>query len=93
MLTENVSLRGGYGYSNNPVPSSTLTPLTAAVITNHFSTGIGWRHGHWRTDLAYGIDPSTTQHVGKSALLNGEYSNSSVSIGTQALSLDTSLQF
>ncbi|HEX4134531.1 MAG TPA: outer membrane protein transport protein [Bryobacteraceae bacterium] len=93
LLTENVSLRGGYGYSNNPVPSSTLTPLTAAVMKDHFSTGIGWRHGRWRTDLAYGIDPSTTQHVGTSSLLSGEYSNSSVRIGTQALSLDTSLQF
>ncbi len=29
-LNENVSLRGGYSFSNNPVPASTLSPLTAA---------------------------------------------------------------
>jgi long-subunit fatty acid transport protein len=92
-LGEYVSLRGGYALSNNPVPSSTLTPLTAAIMTNRLSTGIGYRHGRWRVDLAYGIDPSASQHAGRSALLSGEYTNSSVRIGTQALGLNTSFQF
>jgi long-chain fatty acid transport protein len=92
-LTENVALRAGYGFSNNPVPASTLSPLTAAIMTNQLSTGIGYRHGHWRTDLAYGINPSASESVGHSALLSGEYNNSSVRIGTQSLSLNTSFQF
>jgi long-subunit fatty acid transport protein len=92
-LTENISLRGGYAYSTNPVPASTLSPLTAAIMTNQMSTGIGYRHGHWRFDLGYGIDPTTQENVGKTALLSGEYSNSKVRIGTQAVGLNTSFTF
>ena len=93
LLTENISLRGGYAYSTNPVPASTLSPLTAAIMTNQLSTGIGYRHGHWRADLGYGIDPAHQENVGKTALLSGEYANSKVRIGTQTLGLGTSFQF
>jgi long-subunit fatty acid transport protein len=92
-LTENISIRAGYAHSNNPVPASTLSPLTAAIMTNQISTGIGYRHGHWRFDLGYGIDPTTQEDVGKTALLGGEYGNSKVSIGTQSLGLNTSFTF
>jgi long-subunit fatty acid transport protein len=92
-LTENLALRGGYGYSNNPVPASTLSPLTAAIMTNQLSAGIGYRHGRWRLDLAYGIDPTAQENVVKTALLSGEYSNSRVRIGTQSTSLNTSFRF
>jgi long-subunit fatty acid transport protein len=92
-LTENISVRGGYAHSNNPIPSSTLSPLTAAIMSNQFSTGIGYRHGHWRTDLGYGIDPTASESVGKTALLSGEYANSKVSIRTQSLGINTSFTF
>ncbi len=92
-LTENISIRGGYAHSNNPVPASTLSPLTAAIMTNQLSTGIGYRHGHWRFDLGYGIDPTTQEDVGKTALLGGEYGNSKVSIRMQSLGLNTSFTF
>jgi len=93
LLTESISLRAGYAHSNNPVPASTLSPLTAAIMTNQLSTGIEYRHNRWRVDLAYGIDPTTREDVGKTALLSGEYANSTVRIGTQSLGLNTSLQF
>jgi long-subunit fatty acid transport protein len=92
-LTENIILRGGYAHANNPVPASTLSPLTAAIMGNQLSTGIGYRHGHWRFDLGYGFDPTAQENVGKTALLSGEYANSKVSIGTQSLGLNTSYQF
>lgn len=93
LLTESISLRAGYAHSSNPVPASTLSPLTAAIMTNQLSTGIEYRHNRWRVDLAYGIDPTTREDVGKTALLSGEYANSTVRIGTQSLGLNTSLQF
>lgn len=34
--------RAGYSYASNPVPSSTLTPVTAAILSNALSTGIGY---------------------------------------------------
>jgi len=92
-LTENISLRAGYAHANNPVPASTLTPLTAAIMTNQLAAGVGYRHGNLRFDLGYGIDPMTQENVGKTALLSGEYSNSKVAIGTQSLGLNTSFKF
>ncbi|HXP84002.1 MAG TPA: outer membrane protein transport protein [Bryobacteraceae bacterium] len=92
-LTENIILRGGYAHANNPVPASTLSPLTAAIMGNQLSTGIGYRHNHWRFDLGYGFDPTAQENVGKTALLSGEYANSKVRIGTQSLGLNTSYQF
>jgi long-subunit fatty acid transport protein len=93
LLTEAISLRGGYAHASNPVPASTLSPLTAAIMTNQLSAGIGYRLGRWRFDLAYGIDPTAQENVVKTALLSGEYSNSKVRIGTQSTSINTSFRF
>jgi long-subunit fatty acid transport protein len=93
LLTERISVRGGYAHSNNPAPASTLSPLTAAIMTNQLSTGIGYRLGRWRFDLGYAVNPTAQQSVQHSALLSGEYSNSTVRIGTQMLTLNSSLQF
>ncbi|MBV9771979.1 MAG: outer membrane protein transport protein [Bryobacterales bacterium] len=93
LLTERLSVRAGYAHSTNPVPASTLSPLTAAIMTDQFSTGLGYRFARWHFDLAYGFSPAAQESVRESALLSGEYSNSSVRIGTQSLALNTSFQF
>lgn len=78
LLFENTSVRFGYAYGNNPVPSGTLTPLTAAIMTNQLSTGLNYRLGRSNFDLAYTFDPISQQQVQQSSLLAGEYSNSTV---------------
>jgi long-subunit fatty acid transport protein len=93
LLTESVSVRGGFAHENNPVPSSTLSPLTAAIMENQVTTGLGYRHGRYRFDLAYAYGFRGQASVGRSSLLSGEYSNSQVQLGTQALTLNTSIQF
>lgn len=93
LLTESISVRGGFAHSNNPVPGSTLSPLTAAIMTNELSTGIGYRHGRWHLDLGYAVNPTASESVRQSALLSGEYSNSTVRIGTQMLTLNSGFQF
>jgi hypothetical protein len=80
----------GYRHSNNPVPASTLTPLTAAIMQNGISGGLSWRAWHARFDLAYGFDFTAREAVGESALVSNEYSHSAVRIGTQAITLTTS---
>jgi long-chain fatty acid transport protein len=92
-VTENVSVRGGYAHGNSPVPSSTLSPLTAAIMKDQLTTGIGLRRGRAHYDLAYGFGFQAHESVGQSALLSGEYSNSRIGIGTQALTFNTSFQF
>lgn len=93
LLTENISIRGGYAHANNPVPGSTLSPLTAAIMTDQLSTGVGYRLGRWQFDLGYAVNPTAHESVQQSALLSGEYSNSTVRIGTQMLTLNSSFQF
>lgn len=93
LLTESVSVRGGFAHGNNPVPSSTLSPLTAAIMSNQITTGLGYRLGRYRFDLAYAYGLQGRASVQQSALLSGEYSNSLVKVGTQSLTLNTAIQF
>jgi long-chain fatty acid transport protein len=93
MLFENTSLRFGYAYGNSPVPNGTLTPLTAAIMTNQLSTGFNYRLGRSNFDLAYTFDPVSTQQVQQSNLLAGEYNNSKTGVGLQSLSVGYSFQF
>ena len=93
LLTESLSARFGYAYGNDPVPSGTLTPLTAAIMTNQLSTGLAYHVGRSRLDFAYTFDPISQQQVQQSNLLAGEYDNSTVRVGLQSLSLGYSFQF
>jgi long-subunit fatty acid transport protein len=92
-LWESASLRFGYAYGNSPVPNGTLTPMTAAIMTNQLSTGFAYHMGRSRFDFAYTFDPIAQQQVQQSNLLAGEYNNSTVRVGLQSLSLGYSFQF
>lgn len=92
-LTERATLRFGYAHSNNPVPNSTLTPMTAAIMSNQISTGLVYNLGRSRFEGAYVFNPTAQSHVQQSGLLSGEYNNSTVHVGTQALTLGYSVQF
>lgn len=92
-ITPSLFLRCGYAYSKSPVPSSTLTPLTAALPENTISAGAGYRW-HWlEIDLAYQWDIPIGRHIGTSDLLDGEYSDSTVRDGIQWVGLTTSVRF
>lgn len=91
-LGESFSLSGGFMHGNNPVPNSTLSPLTAAIMQNGLTAGLGYHVGRYHFDLGYGFDFTAHSNVGASSLLSGEYSNSRVRVGTQALTLSTSIR-
>lgn len=93
LLTERTSLRFGYAHANDPVPSSTLVPLTAAIMSNQISTGLMYRLGRSNVELAYSYDPTAQAQVQQSAVLSGEYNNSTVRVGTQAITMNYSLRF
>lgn len=92
-VTETWTVRGGYAYQSNPVPSATLTPLTAAIMRSSLATGAGWAHGRWRYDAAYQAQLPNTVSVGQSALQAGEYNNSRVRVWTQSITLTARLNF
>ena len=93
LLTERTSLRFGYAHANNPVPGSTLSPLTAAIMSNQISTGLIYHPGRSNFELAYSYDPTAQAQVQQSALFSGEYNNSTVRVGTQAVTLNYSFRF
>jgi len=92
-VAEAFELRGGYSYATDPVPSSTLTPMTAAILQNTLGTGVGYSHGHYRYDFTYQVQLPATQRVGQSGLLAGEYNNSQVNVMVQSLTLSTRIRF
>jgi long-chain fatty acid transport protein len=92
-LGERLSLRGGYSYATNPVPSATLTPMTAAIMQNTIGTGMGYTRGRYTFDLAYQAQLPASASVGQSSLLSGEYSNSKVNVAVQSLTFTTRIHF
>lgn len=92
-VSESLTVRGGYTYATNPVPSATLTPLTAAIMQSSIAGGAGFRHGRWHYDAAYQAQLPVTDSVGQSGLLAGEYSNSQVRVWTQSVTLSSRVQF
>jgi long-subunit fatty acid transport protein len=92
-LSERWTLRAGYSYTTNPVPSATLLPLTAAIMRNAVATGAGWTHHRLRLDAAYQCQLPSSASVGKSGLLAGEYSNSRVRLTLQSITATARLNF
>ena len=103
-LRQRWTARAGYSYASNPVPAATLTPLTAAILTNSVSAGAGWNpevsNSHaswapssWRWDVAYQAQLPASQSVGQSALLAGEYDNSRVHVLTQSVTVTARFNF
>jgi long-chain fatty acid transport protein len=92
-LTKDLVLRGGYSFGTSPVPDSTLTPLTAAIMENTITAGIGYKWQHFHFDLAYQYSFPAEQDIVTSGLRAGEYSNSSTEVSMHVIALTTSYHF
>jgi long-chain fatty acid transport protein len=92
-LSKNWTFRAGYAFMSDPVPSKTLTPLTAAILRHSLATGAGWTRGKWIFDGAYQVQLPASQSVGQSALLAGEYDNSHLRVMEQSLTLTARINF
>jgi long-chain fatty acid transport protein len=90
---EHIAFRGGYSYATNPVPSGTLTPLTAAILQNTIGTGMGYTRDRYNLDFAYRIQLPASERVDQSSLLAGEYSHSRVDVAVQSLTLTSRFHF
>lgn len=85
--------RAGYSYMSDPVPSATLTPLTAAILRNTLGAGAGWGDGRWHWDAAYQAQLPASQPVGHSGLQAGEYDNSRTHLMAQSVTVSARFQF
>ena len=55
--TETLTLRAGYNYAKDPVPSNSLTPLLSPITEQHIALGLSYRpEKTWRMDFSYLLD-------------------------------------
>jgi long-subunit fatty acid transport protein len=87
------TVRAGYSFMTNPVPASTLLPMTAAILQHTLGAGGGWTRGRFHTDLAYQLQFPATESVGHSGILAGEYDNSRVRLTLQSVIASTKYSF
>jgi long-subunit fatty acid transport protein len=92
-IGEQWTLRAGYSYMSDPVPSATLLPITAAIVEHTIAAGAGWVHGQLRLDAAYQAQLPSSQSVGNSSILAGEYSNSRVRLMLQSITATATYRF
>ena len=92
-MTPSLILRGGFVAGNDPVPSATLTPLTASITRASVAAGVGYRRGRYLLDAGYQAGLPRTASVGQSILRAGEYNNSRTEIGTQTLATKLAVSF
>lgn len=92
-LTDRWTARAGYRYSRNPVPDSTLTPLTAVIGEHLVSAGLGYRKERFGVDLGWQWQLPASERVERSALLTSEYSRSETEVSIHWLSLTTRVEF
>jgi long-chain fatty acid transport protein len=93
VVKSNLILRGGFMAGNNPVPSSTLTPLTAAITRASVGGGVGYHRGRYTLDAGYMAGLPNSASVGQSILRAGEYNNSKTEISTQTLATTFAVAF
>ena len=86
-LGEHFKINAGYAQHGSLVPNGTATPLTGPIMKHGLSTGLEYDRGELRLAAAYAVNLNQTARVGTSGLLAGEYSNSRLTVGTQALTL------
>lgn len=87
------TLRAGWRWGASPAPEHLVTPLNASILEHTLAFGAGWRSGCWSVDISYQLMFGSTADVGVSGYRAGEYSNSSVEVGSQALGLGVTRRF
>jgi len=93
LITANQTIRAGYVYHRNPIPSETLTPYTPAILEHCFSVGYGLRWGLWDLDAAYMFTFSPRIAVGDSDFLGGDFDNSSYKAYTHFIGVNAIRRF
>lgn len=92
-LNEQWTARAGYAWTRSPVPSETLTPLTAAIAEHTVSAGVGYRLRRFSLDAAWQWALPNSQSVTRSELLSDEYSRSEVEISAHTITATAGFAF
>jgi long-subunit fatty acid transport protein len=87
-----LTLRAGYNYGRNPVPSNTVQPTTPAILEHHVSIGAGIQVRRLEISLAWEHAFENTVHVGRS-ISNRDVEDSTISVSLDAFALGFSVRF
>lgn len=90
LLSNRWQLRAGYEHANVPVPRSTVTSMTAAILNEAYSFGVGIPFRSSWIDVAYRYSTADDYRVVNSALLGGEYNNTEQSLKLHTLTVSYS---
>lgn len=77
-LTSHWTIRGGYAFGQNAIPSDTYAPLVPDSNYHLFAAGVGYTRGNWTIDAAYQFIYRETRHIGDSmygSLVDGSWDN------------------
>jgi long-subunit fatty acid transport protein len=88
-LNDAWSVRAGYSWAQSPVPTETLTPLTAVIPEHSVSAGLGWKNERWSVDLGWQWQLPTEQSVDRAILVGGEYAGSTTEVGIHTITLSS----
>lgn len=89
-----LTIRAGYVYGNNPVPSSTLFPVFPAVAEHHFTIGTGINISQKiALNLAYEHAFKKTVQSSTESLVGSQYNNSFSSLQNQLFHASLSWKF
>jgi len=94
VLNEDVTLRGGYAYGSNPVPSSTIFPVFPAIVENHITLGGSYKLMSCLTvNAAYEIVLNKDENADAVSKIASEYNNSVSSLSENLFHLSVSYAF
>jgi long-subunit fatty acid transport protein len=88
-----VVLRAGYAYAPSSVPTTTLTPMTAAIVEHTLGFGVGVSQGKMRMDVGFLWSPTSRRDVADTMLQGSEYDATSVAVGAQGLVVSVGRRF
>lgn len=92
-MNNNIALRCGYNYANNPVPEETIIPIFPAVIENHITLGFGYQLSEkLGFDAAYELNLEKEMEVSNSINAN-EYDGSVQSLSENVAHLGLRYKF
>jgi long-subunit fatty acid transport protein len=76
--SELTTLRCGYVYHSSPAPDATLNPYLDGILEHAFSLGFSRKLSRATFNAAYQYNFSPTRHVTNSAIIGGDFDNSTM---------------
>ncbi len=90
---EHTTARIGYIYNTNPIPDRTLTPLLPGILEHSFAAGVGHDFGLFDVNFAYQYSLGEVRDVERSALLGGDFDNSTMKAQAHWIFLSVAADF